>query len=224
MALKGNIPWNKGKKDCFSEETRRKISETLKGNIPWNKGIPRSEETKRKISLANTGKKHTEEDKKKMSISILKRKSELGYINSPETRRKISLANKGKKHSEETKKKMSVRMTEARKTIIVPKKDTLIEVKIQNYLKQLNVDFFTHQYMNDIEHGYQCDIFIPAMDLIIECDGDYWHKYPVGNEIDHIRTKELIEQGFKVLRLWEHEIKEMDIHKFKEKLKAKGKQ
>ncbi|GAG67123.1 unnamed protein product [marine sediment metagenome] len=41
------------------------------------------------------------------------------------------------------------------------------------------------------------------MNLVIECDGDYWHKYPVGRDIDHIRTKELIQKGFKVLRLWE---------------------
>lgn len=36
---------NKGPK---SEETRRKISETLKGNIPWNKGVPMTEEQRLK--------------------------------------------------------------------------------------------------------------------------------------------------------------------------------
>ena len=69
-----------------------------------------------------------------------------------------------------------------------------------------------------IKHGYQCDILIPSMNLVIECDGDYWHKYPVGNDIDHIRTKELIEKGFKVLRLWEFEIKNMGLNDFKIKL------
>lgn len=102
--------------------------------------------------------------------------------------------------------------------LITPKKDTSIEVKIQNYLKQLGMEFFTHQYI-DINHGYQCDILIPSMDLVIECDGDYWHKYPVGNDIDHIRTKELLEKGFKVLRLWECEIKAMGINDFKIKLR-----
>ncbi len=98
---------------------------------------------------------------------------------------------------------------------IIPTKDTSIEVKIQNFLKQLGIEFFTHQYIKEIEHGYQCDILIPSMNLVIECDGDYWHKYPIGNDIDHIRTSELLSKGFKVLRLWENEIKVMDINKFK---------
>lgn len=52
----GKPSWNKGK--CFSEETRKKMSEARKGYIPWNKGnkgIPISEETKRKISKALKG-------------------------------------------------------------------------------------------------------------------------------------------------------------------------
>lgn len=40
--------WEKGK--ARSEDTKRKISETLKGNIPWNKGKTYDEEYKRKVS------------------------------------------------------------------------------------------------------------------------------------------------------------------------------
>jgi len=108
----------------------------------------------------------------------------------------------------------------ARSNQIVPKRDSSIEVKIQNFLKKLGITFFTHQYMK-IDHGYQCDIFIPSLNLVIECDGDYWHKYPVGNEIDHVRTSELLEKGFKVLRLWENEINSMSIEQFKRRLKVK---
>ena len=86
------------------------------------------------------------------------------------------------------------------------------------FLKELGYEFFTHQYMKEIEHGYQCDILIPSMNLVIECDGVYWHKYPIGNNIDHIRTKELLEKGFKVLRLWEKEINVMNIIQFKGRL------
>ena len=72
-----------------------------------------------------------------------------------------------------------------------------------------------------IEHGYQCDVLIPSMNLVIECDGDNWHKYPTGTDIDHIRTKELIKKGFKVLRLWEFEINEMTIGSFRNILKER---
>jgi very-short-patch-repair endonuclease len=71
----------------------------------------------------------------------------------------------------------------------------------------------TEKYIN-IKHGYQCDVFIPKMKLIIECDGNYWHKYPIGRDIDKIRTRELLNNGFKVLRLWESDINKMDLNKF----------
>lgn len=35
----GQIPWNKGKKGCYSDETKHKMSESHKYLIPWNKGI-----------------------------------------------------------------------------------------------------------------------------------------------------------------------------------------
>lgn len=37
-SLKGKSPWNKGKKNCFTTETREKMSSKLKGRIAWNKG------------------------------------------------------------------------------------------------------------------------------------------------------------------------------------------
>jgi len=194
------------KGDKHTEETRRKISEAKKGKTF-------SDEHKRKISEAHKGriscmegKHHTEETRRKISEANEGRR----YILSKETRRKMSEAKKGKTFfSEETRRKMRV----ARATQILPVKDTKIEVKIQNFLKELGITFFTHQYMN-IEHGYQCDILIPSLNMVIECDGDYWHKYPTGTDNDHVRTKELIEKGFKVLRLWEHEINEMIINDF----------
>ena len=39
----GKPTWNKGKTGIYSEETKQKISNTLKGNIPWNKGKKMSE-------------------------------------------------------------------------------------------------------------------------------------------------------------------------------------
>lgn len=153
----------------------------------------------------------SEEGKEK--LRILGRKN--GAIHMIEHNKKNGIWNKGIPHTEIHKK----RLKEKRKYQVTPIKDSSIEVKIQNFLKELKIEFFTHQYIK-IEHGYQCDILIPSINLVIECDGDYWHKYPVGREIDNIRTKELINKGFKVLRLWEHEIKTMNIDQFQIKLKG----
>jgi very-short-patch-repair endonuclease len=57
------------------------------------------------------------------------------------------------------------------------------------------------------------------MNLVLECDGNYWHNYPLGTERDHLRTSELIKKGFKVLRLWESEIKNMDRNTIQTKLR-----
>lgn len=169
---------------------------------------------------------HSKESKEK-AIATLKRRYASGELQGNM---------KGKKQSLETINKSSAahilyykthpesieKLKERRKTMVLPKKDTSIEIKIQNYLKQLDYEFFTHQYINKIEHGYQCDILIPALNLVIECDGNYWHNYPIGREIDHIRTSELLEKGFKVLRLWECEINKMTINEFQNKLNNTG--
>lgn len=209
--------WKGGKRSTYYR--RLKLSYKLnggkpkkggfqKGNIPSNKGKHHTEETKIKLSQVNIGKKLPEEIKKKISISLK------GHKLSEETKRKIGLKHKGKIISEEVREKLR----EARKLQIFPIKDSKIEVKIQSFLKELGLEFFTHQYMKGIQHGYQCDVLIPSMNLVIECDGIYWHKYPIGREIDHIRTKELLEKGFRVLRLWENEIKGMTIEEFNERL------
>ncbi len=215
----------------------------FKGKPAWNKDIPWDEKTKRKMSESKIGverlsartgkfvnchycKKNVYKEKrwfKKNHVPhcSIKCASKLITHNKINACRNLGKSRKGKKLSKEHCKKIS----DTRKKLIregkiimdFPKEDTKIEKKIQNFLKELQIEFFTHQYMK-IDHGYLCDVFIPSMNLVIECDGNYWHKYPVGLEKDHIRTKELIEKGFKVLRLWEHEIKVMELKQFREKI------
>lgn len=199
-----------GKK--HSEVTRKKISKA-------NKGLKRTIEQKKIQRQIHLGMKHTQKTKNKISKTVKirrkERKKRLGYINSSETIEKIrnSVIKNYKKYPE-----IIEKIKKARAKQIFPLKDSSIEIKTQNFLKQLNIEFYTHQYMHQIKHSYQCDIIIPSKNLIIEVDGNYWHNYPIGREIDRIRTQELLEEGFNVIRLWESEINEMSLVDFKNKL------
>lgn len=89
LHMKGKQSHMKGR--TVTDDTRRKISESMKGKEPWNKGKTMSEEIRRMISEANKGKKlkpFTEEHRRKIS-EAMKNISE-------ETRRKMSEAKKGK--------------------------------------------------------------------------------------------------------------------------------
>ena len=99
-------------KKLISEETRDKqitshknISEEtrLKMSIAAKNRKPASDETRKKISIGNIGKKHTEETIQKL------RNFHLGKKHSEETLIKLSLAKIGRKHSEETKEKRMLR-------------------------------------------------------------------------------------------------------------------
>ena len=93
-----------------SDETKRKISIAATGRPSPLKGLPLSEETKRKLSLAHTGKKLSEEHKINIGLAGLGRKCPPRSL---ELRKKLSEAmrgrsvwNKGVPHSEATKIKM----------------------------------------------------------------------------------------------------------------------
>jgi group I intron endonuclease len=98
-----------------TEEAKQKMSEAKTGRVTWNKGKKGtysngecSGETRKKISEAKKGRKHSEETKRKMSEAAKRR------ITTEETKQKLSEANKGRvpwnkgrKHTEETRRKMS---------------------------------------------------------------------------------------------------------------------
>jgi hypothetical protein len=85
--LVGLLNPNFGKKtnrtsDDFTPEWRAKISASRKGKSSWNKGIPRTDAVKEAVSKANkgrktpgfTGRKHSEETKKKIAETFARKK------------------------------------------------------------------------------------------------------------------------------------------------------
>lgn len=182
------------KENPFSEEHRRNISKAKKGKKPYEM----TDKTREKMSKSFKGRKLkplTEEQKRKISIANKK------VIHTPEWNLKIGLTKRGVKKSEKTRQKMS----EARLKRVFPIKDTSIEVKLQNFLKEQHIEFSTHYPILG-----QPDIFIKP-NICIFADGCYWHKCPEcgfghGKERDVMVTRELQKQGYVVIRMWEHEI------------------
>lgn len=84
--MKKRVPWNKGKKGIYTEETLSKMQNAKIDYKPWNVGVSPSEETKKKLSEYKADKHHLFGKKR------------------PELSEKM----KGKKHSEETKEKMKL--------------------------------------------------------------------------------------------------------------------
>jgi len=177
---------------------------------------------KSRIGKENKWGKHTPQAIKKIKEA---RNKQLMPPRSPETIKKMKIGiTKAWKNP-----KMRESARHRRMKQILPIKDTTIEIKIQDFLTLLHIEFLTHQYMH-IEHGYQCDVFIPEQEgilqkTIIEADGCYWHNCQICNlknakinKNDNIRTKELQKKGFRVIRLWEHEIRKMEVNDLGDKI------
>lgn len=228
---------NTGKK-C-SKKTKEKLREINLGKKQSKETIekrrtklrlPCSEEKKQKIRLSVSGYKHTKEAKIKMS------RKKLGHKQSKITIQKTIDKIKGIKHPprpEDFSKKMSILMKNAMNNPITKAKNrqhfynclshtklgkpTDIEQKIIYILDNNNINFVRHHFVKEINHGFAADFYLPEYNIIIEADGDFWHNYPHGNEIDIIRTKELKEKGFIVMRFWGSEIHN-DIHSVEKKI------
>ncbi|KKM74815.1 hypothetical protein LCGC14_1396600 [marine sediment metagenome] len=127
-----------------------------------------------------------------------------GKVHSDETKEKLRLINTGKKHTEETKQKIR----EARKRQTLPVKNTKPERFLQSILSVNEIKYEIHK--QDI-FGYP-DILINS-NICIFIDGCYWHGCKkcgfvnkLKNEKDDKVTKTLKRQGYKIIRIWEHDI------------------
>lgn len=179
--------WNKGKTGVYSEEVIEEKRLQMIGNQRWL-GRKHTEEEKQKISSSNMGKSMSKEsiEKKKKTIELRK-----DIIFSPERRRKIG----------ENSRKV-------RLGTIFPQKDTDIEKILHNGLDKLGVKYVKHITVCDI---CQPDIVFPEKKLAVFADGDYWHSKTFDGgkawKKDRNQDRVLTENGWKVLRFWGKDIK-----------------
>lgn len=201
------------------------------GKEPWNKGQPHSEETKKKLSLSQKGQRHspktefkkgqkhapmTDATKEKLRAAAIKQHAEGRarhlqkgeYTPTEETRAKIRIARAKQVITPE-------HIAAIRKSHLSPVnrnfKNSGIELKIEAELKKRNIEYLKHHALCQIA---RVDFYLPQYNIIIECDGCYWHgcqihypKYRQNIRLRDIERTQAFElKGYKVYRFWEHEI------------------
>jgi len=204
----GYIPWNKGKKNVYSFEILKKMSESRKGKgIGYNKGKHLSVETRKKISEAN--KRRGAVPPSRLGISSWNKNLSL----SKEHKRKLSLSHIGLKRSEETKKKQSEwHIANPNRKF----KETSIELKIETELKKRGIIYQKQVPLCKIAI---VDFYLPNDKIVIQCDGCYYHNCPVHYPKNHINARSrdlgqnfiLESNGLKIYRFWEHEINKSSV-------------
>jgi DNA mismatch endonuclease (patch repair protein) len=174
-----------------------------------HRGIPRSEELKQQVSATLTKYFETHPG------------PNLGKKLSVVTRAKISLANKNP--TVEKRRRMRHSHLRWMETAVgkkfsgtKPELAVIAWLTAQGYV--VNQDYQHSRWLFD----WLVDFCFEAKKLIVEVDGCYWHNCPIhASNIpfpthivrDQSEDKVLSENGYTVIRIWEHEIKKNDFSK-----------
>lgn len=154
---------------------------------------------------------HTKEVREKVSKSLKGRKAwNKGvtgvFHHSDETKKKISEASKGKApwcKGKKLSKEIVDKMVKSRINFY-RNNPTSIEVKVAEQLEKYGINYV---YQKPVCNGhFIVDFWIPEYQLVIECNGDYWHKLSKRKERDKELEEYVFSKGKDILWLWQHEI------------------
>jgi len=209
---------------------RKRSPESVEKTRQAHLGLKHSPEAKEKQSKANLGRTHTSEARENMSKAQKGRLAwNKGKITSLETREKISKACSGRKHAKESIEKMSKARLKYFETheFHHKYKDTTPERLVEAHLKKIGVKYIKQKPIA----GFLVDFYLPNLKTIVEVDGCFWHACskcfpkPDGwlcktiDDVVNVHMKDALkdnrwlDRGYKVIRIWGHEIKENDFLK-----------
>lgn len=81
---------------------------------------------------------------------------------------------------------------------------------------RLQLEKMSESFEQEVKFGkYHVDFYLPNRKLVLECDGEYWHKTEKARQRDRKKDKFLQAQGYKVLRLAEQDIREQKYEQLK---------
>lgn len=210
----------------FKAEMIKKLSKARKKWLADPKNKQQFEDMK--IKQSQTMKRKIKEgliirDAKYMKNLVLTRKKRDNSHITPEYRAKLSKSLQGhpgytkgriRPQSEIDKLKNTLRQNPdilhriklARLNQKFPLRDTAIEIKVKNFLIEEKIEYIEQYKIINITDFYRCDFYLPKFNVVIECDGDYWHTIPKVHERNILRTVEMREKGYIVLRFMERTI------------------
>lgn len=88
--------------------------------------------------------------------------------------------------------------------------ETSIEAKVRGILEKSKISF-----QQEVKIGiYRADFLLVKSNIVIECDGEYWHSKQCSKDRDRRKDSFLIKEGYRVVRFSEQMIKgssEMDL-------------
>lgn len=235
---KGVNPWNRGL--IMSASFRKKVGENSRMWWQNQENKEKILIRNKKVALSKMGDKNPmkrPEIAKKVSLYMTKRMlSDKNPMYNSEVRAKISsklmghevpqnirekisrnLVGKligdknpfwGKHHTIENREKSRIRAINMITSGLLSGRRTEIEVKTREALLRTNLKF---KEQVPLENITVVDFYLPENNIVIYCDGDYWHKgewakkHKIINK-DNWQTKILENKGYKVFRFSETEI------------------
>ena len=185
-----------------SAETRREQFASGE-RTQWNKGVSKTEvQMKACVEAAQKP-----ERRKKISEKLTGKKK------SPEHVAKIKADRQKYWGDQENRNAQRIRRSKYMSTHLI-KTESKLEKEFQAILNGLGISYIFQYIVN----GYNYDFYIPDKNILIEVDGDWWHCNPELNiqpvyesqkhtiEHDLIKNKIALDNGYQLLRFWEHDI------------------
>lgn len=208
-----------------SEETREKLRIKSSGRKHTEESIEKmrvshsnmSIETRNKMSDSQTGKVIPIKTRNKISKTLKGKKKPKGFGE------RVGATQKGKIVSQETRNKLSEATVQHQLNHNGWKSNTKPELETKKILEDNNINFKS-PFCVKADNGKlkMYDVFVPDYNLLIEVDGIYWHsKNKKDNEItnknllnnrinDKFKNQLAKNKGFRLLRVWEDEIKRFE--------------
>jgi very-short-patch-repair endonuclease len=188
------IKQDKTKMFCSRECTDAHHSKYISGesnpnfNGKWN-GPPQSEI-------------FTKEQRRRNRLNQISKLKETGEFD--EVLQKL---NQGHREFYSTPEGKALRSANGVKSVLIQAKNktrrTSIEIKMADELSARGIEYI-EQY--SLGNKFALDFFLPEYGIVIECDGDYWHRLPKAILRDKAKNAYVKACGFSMYRFWESEI------------------